>query len=221
MLNDQYTQAIVFRGETYRQMERFEEALTDLNKAINLDDQHAWAIAFRGETYRQTERFEEALADFDKAIALDDQYAWAIACRGETYRQMERFEEALADFDKAIALDKEEEWYWYGRALTHLLMFNIYRFFLDINSSLDISLSNLQKNPGDYRIAFNTAIIQLVSGQFYNAEVRYANLIASGPSIHRLRAAISDLADFLKIQPEYELARKIHGQLQKRIDELK
>ena len=43
--------AITSRGETYRLMERYDEALTDLNRAIELDPDHAWAIASRGHTY--------------------------------------------------------------------------------------------------------------------------------------------------------------------------
>src|SRR5262249_44891953 len=36
--------------ETYRLMERYEEALSDFNRAIELDPSDSWAIAHRGET---------------------------------------------------------------------------------------------------------------------------------------------------------------------------
>ena len=63
-------------------MERYDEALTDLNRAIELDPSADWAIADRGETYRLMERYDEALADFNRAIELDPSDAWAIASRG-------------------------------------------------------------------------------------------------------------------------------------------
>ena len=66
-------------------MERYGEALADLDRAIELDPGHAWAIANRGYTYRRMERYEEALADLSRAIELDPGHAWAIASRGETY----------------------------------------------------------------------------------------------------------------------------------------
>jgi tetratricopeptide (TPR) repeat protein len=66
----------VEHGETYRQMGRFEQALADFDKAIELDPSYQWAIGQRGETYRQMGRFEQALADFDKAIELDPSDDW-------------------------------------------------------------------------------------------------------------------------------------------------
>ncbi len=49
-------------------MGKFEDALADLSRAIELDDKDAWAIANRGETYRQMGKFEDALADLSRAI---------------------------------------------------------------------------------------------------------------------------------------------------------
>ena len=48
--------AIAERGETYLLMDRHEEALADLNRAIDLDDEDPWAIAERGATYRRMGR---------------------------------------------------------------------------------------------------------------------------------------------------------------------
>ena len=219
--DDKNAWAIAGRGDTYRLMKRYEEALADFDRAIELDDENAWAIASRGDTYREMERYEEALADFDKAITLESKEAWIIASRGEVYLLTKRYEEALADFDRAIALDKMDEWWWYNRALTNLLTFNMYNFFLDIKSALDIALNRIQQNTGNYAIAFNAALIQLVSGQFQGAEARYTDLITNCPAIYSLQDAARDLANFLEIQPKHELARKIHDGLQKRIDELK
>ena len=52
-------------------MDRYEEALADFNRAIDLDPSYAWALANRGETYRRMERYEEALADLTRAIDLN------------------------------------------------------------------------------------------------------------------------------------------------------
>lgn len=58
------------RGQTYRLMGRYEEALTDFHRAIELRPDADWAVAERGETHRLMERYEEALSDFDRAIEL-------------------------------------------------------------------------------------------------------------------------------------------------------
>jgi tetratricopeptide (TPR) repeat protein len=59
------------RGWTYWAMERYDQALADLNRAIELNPENASALASRGETYRLMERYDEALADFNRAIELD------------------------------------------------------------------------------------------------------------------------------------------------------
>src|SRR5258708_31861676 len=63
-------------------MQRYDKALADLNRAIELDPADALDIASRGETYRRMERYEEALADFSRAIELNPGYTSAIASRG-------------------------------------------------------------------------------------------------------------------------------------------
>ncbi|MGB7795366.1 MAG: tetratricopeptide repeat protein [Pseudonocardiaceae bacterium] len=40
------------RGQTYRLMGRYDEALTDFNRALELQPEADWAVAERGETYR-------------------------------------------------------------------------------------------------------------------------------------------------------------------------
>jgi len=42
---------IASRGETYQLMGRYEEALVDFTRAIELDDKNASIIASRGRTY--------------------------------------------------------------------------------------------------------------------------------------------------------------------------
>jgi tetratricopeptide (TPR) repeat protein len=58
-------------------MERYDEALADFTRAIDLAPKYAWAITDRGETYRLMERYDEALTDFTRAIEIDptDEFA--------------------------------------------------------------------------------------------------------------------------------------------------
>ena len=71
------------RGQTYRLMGRYDEALTDFNQALELQPEADWAVAERGETYRLMGHHEQALTDFNQAIELNPQSDWAIAHRGQ------------------------------------------------------------------------------------------------------------------------------------------
>ncbi len=55
-------------GRACQAMERYDEALADCTRAIDLDPSYAWAITSRGRTYQAMERYDEALADLNRAI---------------------------------------------------------------------------------------------------------------------------------------------------------
>ncbi|MEH2445146.1 MAG: tetratricopeptide repeat protein [Nostoc sp.] len=114
--------ALGWRGETYRLMERYPEALQDFDRAIELDPKYDWAIALRGLTFCLMERYLEALEDIDRAIELNPKLHWAIAHRGVTYRSMKRYPEALEDFDRAIELNPKLHWAIASRGVTYRLM---------------------------------------------------------------------------------------------------
>lgn len=98
------------RGETYRLMKHYREALKDFNRAIELKPNYIWALAHRGETSFLMDAFEEALEDFNQAIERQPNYIWALAHRGVTYERIERYEEALVDLDRAIELQPDYAW---------------------------------------------------------------------------------------------------------------
>jgi tetratricopeptide (TPR) repeat protein len=130
------------RGETYRLMERYEEALKDFDQAIELNPKYDWAIANRGYTYRLMERYEEALKDFNCAIELNPKYDWAIAHRGKTYRSMKRYEEALKDFDCAIELNPKSQWAIALRGYAYLMLKRYNEALENLNCAINLKPDN-------------------------------------------------------------------------------
>jgi len=86
---------------------KWEEAIAELDMAIELNPSSAKAYSNRGYAHRELEQYEQALADFDKAIELEPDYAGAYLNRGATYFDLEQFEQAVADYGKAIELDPD------------------------------------------------------------------------------------------------------------------
>ncbi len=127
------------RGDMYRLMGKYEEALADCTRAIGLDEKYAWIIAVRGESYRLMGKYEEALADFTRAIELDEKGAWAIESRGETYQEMGKYEEALADFTRAIELDETDAWAIMSRGETYWLMDKYKEALPDLTRAIELN----------------------------------------------------------------------------------
>ncbi|MBW4636333.1 MAG: tetratricopeptide repeat protein [Iphinoe sp. HA4291-MV1] len=100
---------VFFRcGESYRLMERYEEALQDFNRAIELDPKYEWAIASRGYTYGLMERYEEALQDSNRAIELNPKYDCYRYLRALIYLVRPQPDLAKADLDTAIYLAQQK-----------------------------------------------------------------------------------------------------------------
>jgi len=63
-----YVQAFVERGVLLYKTKRYENALYDFNKALQLDAGQTKAIYFRGCTYLACKRPKEALADLKQCL---------------------------------------------------------------------------------------------------------------------------------------------------------
>lgn len=137
--NPEDAKAWAGRGEAYRLMKHYGEALADFNRAIELKPDYAWALAHRGETYFVMEAFEEALADFNLAIKLNPDYIWALAHQGVAYERIERYEEALTALDRVIQLKPDYAWAiaYKGRAYEMLRRYEEALVEFDRASALD------------------------------------------------------------------------------------
>jgi len=83
-------------------MGRYDEALANFNRAIELQPNYAWAIASRGETYRLMEHYDEALADFNRAVELEPDEDWPLYDRALIYQALRQVVEVHADLTVAI-----------------------------------------------------------------------------------------------------------------------
>jgi tetratricopeptide (TPR) repeat protein len=60
------------RGNVYSELEHYEEALVDLNRAVGLEPQDAQYLIGRALTYMSMGRYEEASEDFDHGMMLNN-----------------------------------------------------------------------------------------------------------------------------------------------------
>ena len=99
--------ALGWRGQTYRLMKRYPEALQDFDRAIELNPKSDWAIARRGQTYLMLKLYNEALADFNRAINLDSDSNWRLYNRALAYQALNQPDKAWADLSLAIKVAKQ------------------------------------------------------------------------------------------------------------------
>ena len=88
---------------------RYEEALKDFDRAIEINSDSAENIADRGLTYQIMKRYENALKDFDRAIQLDPKEDSYFYLRALTYRAYNEFDKSQKDLDNAIKLIQDKK----------------------------------------------------------------------------------------------------------------
>ena len=96
---------LINRAALYKDLRRNDEALRDLNEAIQLDPEQARAYELRGYVHGVGGRIDQAVADFDQAVELDPRRGASWANRGMAYSQQGDMVTALESYDRAIALE--------------------------------------------------------------------------------------------------------------------
>ena len=93
------------RGLALLQARRYPDALSDFERAIEINGRDVSAWVGRATLFARTGSLERAVADLDRAIEMDPAYADAWGKRCFTRMLLDRPREALPDCEQAVALD--------------------------------------------------------------------------------------------------------------------
>ena len=110
------------RGHYLRSKNKNQEALADLNIAIQLHPKYHLAYVNRGNTYFSMAKNDDALNDYNKAIELKNDYPEAFGNRGSVYFQKGQYDLAMQDYNKALELKKDYPDAYLNRAVTYSVL---------------------------------------------------------------------------------------------------
>jgi len=223
-LNPNDAASLASRGLTHYLMGQPEKALHDLNRAIKINPKYTWALSRRGFTYQGLQRDQEALEDFNQAIEYlpkDDLSSWwYFYQRGKHLLFMKRYEEALEDFNRAIEQlpEENERWHYrYKRALVYQILNQPEKAKADLNWVIQFAQGKYNHNPESYSKTFDLALYHLAANNIEQAKHFYGDALRRGASQSRIKEAIQDLEDFLKVFSNHRAAQQIREVLLKRI----
>jgi len=103
-------------------LERHDEAIACISRAMALDPNYSEYYAERGGVYLKIGRFEEAERDFLRAIDLSPPYSDVWTNLGQCYRVTDRPEEAIRAYARALDLDPAVPLALIGRAESSLAL---------------------------------------------------------------------------------------------------
>jgi len=90
-------------------MNKFEEAILDYDRAIDLKPDFAQAYNNRGNAYSMQGNNARAIEDYDKALKLVPNYASAYQNRAVAHEALGNKAEAIRDYRAALRLDASLE----------------------------------------------------------------------------------------------------------------
>lgn len=198
------------RGGTYMSEKKYEQALADLNKAIELRPGYAEALNNRGVIFSGKKRNAEALNDLNKAIELQPDYPDALNNRGVILMDLSKYTEALNDFNKAIELRPGYAEAYYNRGLLFMNEKKYEQAVKDYDKALELK-------PGYPEAVINKGIILKDGANSETVLIDYNKAIESNPNDHQLyynrgltlmsinknAEAITDLNKAIELNPDY------------------
>jgi len=93
------------QGEAHYFDGEYDQAFSELTKAIEIDPRLARAYVIRGIAYNDKDEYDLAIADFTKVIEIKPTDAHAYCHRGMAYKNKGEYDLAVADYSKAIEID--------------------------------------------------------------------------------------------------------------------
>ncbi|MCZ8040634.1 MAG: tetratricopeptide repeat protein, partial [Microcystis sp. LE17-20A] len=152
------------RGLVYHNQQKYELALSDYNKAIDINPNFAMAYNNRGNLYQDLQKYELALDDYNKAIELNRNFAGAYNNRGILYRRQQKYKLALDDYSKAIDINPNFAGAYNNRGVLYHnqqkyeLALSDYSKAIDINPNFAMAYNNrgtLYYNQQKYELALS------------------------------------------------------------------
>ena len=148
----------------------FDEALANINKAIELDGYNSEYYYYRGNLQYNKDNLKDALADINKALELNPNIAKYYMARGSINLMSGNYIGSFKDINRAVELDENNSAYYISRASLKIILKSYNSALSDYNQAIKLDRENdyyyilradFKYHFGDYEGSlrdYNTAI---------------------------------------------------------------
>jgi len=142
--------AYTIRGSLYYRLDREEDAIKDLSKAIELDESLEDAFFARSRCYQSLGDWGNAIRDINRAIQLNSKVYYYYGVRGLCLSKLGNTDQAIIDLNRAVEIDPTDPFIYSCRGEIYMLCRNFNKSIADF--SLAINLSSNEPEPTFYRL---------------------------------------------------------------------
>lgn len=107
LTNDNLAQAFNYRGRMYADQGKYNKAIADYDRAIELKPDYAYYFNERGYTFFLKGEYDRAIQDHTAALRIKPNFVVAYNYRGNAYKKTGLYERAIADYEQAIRLQPD------------------------------------------------------------------------------------------------------------------
>jgi len=143
---------------------KYQEILSDINKAIALDDKNQEYYRIRGEFLKDMGEMEKAMEDFDSMIRLSPKEDNAYTNRGLLKMNQYQYRGAALDFTKSILLNPEIESNYRYRGLCYNNLNNLGGAYKDFTKSIEMLTVKLNNSAEAHQVKNTLAETYILRG---------------------------------------------------------
>ena len=89
-------------GRLYKVQAAYAQAVTSLNRALEINPNDSGILTHRGEIYQHMKRYDQALADLNRALEISPDDSKILTLRRGIYQEMRHYNQALAELNRAL-----------------------------------------------------------------------------------------------------------------------
>lgn len=201
------------QGNTFFELQRYEDALNVYRQAINLNPNYAQAWYGQGKTLARLQKYSEALTAYEQAIQILPDYVEAWSGRGFVLKDLGRYQEAIAAFDKSLQLNEQAPDIWNAKG-------EVFSLLKQYDNAINAYNQALELKSDDYVVWYNKGLALQRLKQYEEAitshnkavEIKpnyvgaWYNLGNSLVNLRRYEAAIQAYDQAVKYNPNYAAA---------------
>ncbi|CAN5694530.1 hypothetical protein BH24ACI2_BH24ACI2_10010 [soil metagenome] len=175
-------------GLAYGKKGQYDLAITEYNKAIELDPFYVSAYHSRGIAYNKKKEYDLAITDYNKAILLDANYARIYVNRGLAYNNKNQHDQAIVDYNKAIELNPNFAIAYFSRGYAYHNKKQYDKAITDYTKAIEL-------NPQDAFAYFNRGFSYHSKADYDRAIADYRKALEINPNIEYAKINLERLLE--------------------------
>ena len=131
------------KGKEYYNIGEYDQALSELTKATEVNSNRQSAYVFRGLSHIGLGQYERAIGEFNQAIRIDLSDSLAYHNRGYAYGELGQYQSAIEDYNETIRLEPYDTDAYYNRANSYYHLGEFQQAVLDYGEAIRIDETNI------------------------------------------------------------------------------